>query len=118
MARDQLSQAFSALADPTRRAILARLATGDLSVGELAEPFDMSLPAISSHLKVLEQAGLIRREVEAQRRRCRLTPEGLEKARDYIEQLREFWETSFGRLDRYLADVTGGNDKRKGERDE
>jgi DNA-binding transcriptional ArsR family regulator len=97
---DQLSATFAALADPTRRAILARLALGEASVGELAEPFDISLPAISRHLKVLEKARLIARERDAQWRRCRIEPEGLKAAADWVEQYRKFWE---GRLDA-LAD--------------
>lgn len=99
---DQLSQTFSALADPTRRAILARLATGGATVGELAEPFDMSLPAVSRHLKVLTEAGLIERHTEAQWRRCELRGEGLRAAADWIECYRRFWEASFDRLDAFL----------------
>jgi len=105
MATDQMSRVFSALADPTRRAILARLASGELTVGELAEPFDMTLPAISNHLRVLEKAGLIHREIEAQRRRCSLTPVGLEEAETYISQLHEFWNKKFGHLENYLAKI-------------
>jgi DNA-binding transcriptional ArsR family regulator len=100
---DALSQTFSALADPTRRAILARLADGDATVGELAEPFDMSLPAVSRHLKVLTAAGLIERSTEAQWRRCALRGEGLRAAADWIEFYRRFWEDSFDRLDAFLA---------------
>ena len=100
---DALSQTFSALADPTRRAILARLADGDATVGELAEPFDMSLPAVSRHLKVLTQAGLIERSTEAQWRRCALRGEGLRAAADWIEFYRRFWEAQFDRLDAFLA---------------
>ena len=99
---DPLSQTFSALADPTRRAILARLALGDATVGELAEPFDMSLPAVSRHLKVLTDAGLIERHTEAQWRRCELKAEGLRAASDWIEEYRRFWETQFKRLEAYL----------------
>ena len=99
---DALSQTFSALADPTRRAILARLAVGDATVGELAEPFDMSLPAVSRHLKVLTDAGLIERRTEAQWRRCELKAEGLRAAADWIERYRGFWETQFERLEAYL----------------
>jgi DNA-binding transcriptional ArsR family regulator len=99
---DSLSQTFSALADPTRRAILARLAEGDATVGELAEPFDMSLPAVSRHLKVLTSAGLIERSTEAQWRRCTLRGEGLRNAADWIEFYRRFWEASFDRLDAFL----------------
>jgi DNA-binding transcriptional ArsR family regulator len=100
---DALSQTFSALADPTRRAILARLADGDATVGELAEPFEMSLPAVSRHLKVLTQAGLIERSTEAQWRRCALRGEGLRAAADWIEFYRRFWEESFDRLDAFLS---------------
>jgi DNA-binding transcriptional ArsR family regulator len=99
---DQLSQTFSALADPTRRAILARLATGAATVGELAEPFDMSLPAVSRHLRVLTDAGLIERHTEAQWRRCELRGEGFRAAADWIEFYRRFWEQSFDRLDAFL----------------
>jgi DNA-binding transcriptional ArsR family regulator len=99
---DTLSQTFSALADPTRRAILAKLATGALTVGELAQPFDMSLPAVSRHLKVLTDAGLIERSTEAQWRRCALRGEGLRAASDWIEFYRRFWEQQFDRLDAFL----------------
>ena len=99
---DQLSQTFSALADPTRRAILARLATGAATVGALAEPFDMSLPAVSRHLKVLTEAGLIERHTEAQWRRCELRGEGFRAASDWIEFYRRFWETQLDRLDDFL----------------
>lgn len=103
---DVLSQTFSALADPTRRAILARLANGDATVGELAEPFEMSLPAVSRHLKVLTEAGLIERSTEAQWRRCSLRGEGLRAAADWIEFYRRFWEESFKRLDAFLERTT------------
>ena len=99
---DMLSQTFSALADPTRRAILARLATGAATVGEIAEPFDMSLPAVSRHLRVLTDAGLIERHTEAQWRRCELRGEGLRAAADWIEEYRRFWEQQFDRLEAYL----------------
>ena len=99
---DRLSQTFSALADPTRRAILARLATGAATVGELAEPFDMSLPAVSRHLRVLTDAGLIERHTEAQWRRCELRGEGFRAAADWIEFYRRFWETQFDKLDAFL----------------
>ncbi len=95
---DRLSAAFSALADPTRRAILARLAQGETHVGELGKPFRVSGPAISRHLRVLENAGLIEREVDAQRRLCRLRGEGLVAAHDWVEQYRHFWEASLDRL--------------------
>jgi DNA-binding transcriptional ArsR family regulator len=101
-ATDTLSATFSALADPTRRAILARLAEGEASVGELAEPFDISLPAISRHLKVLEGAGLIAREREAQWRRCRLEPTGLKAAADWVEHYRQFWEERLDALADFL----------------
>ena len=98
----QLDATFAALADPTRRAILARLATGAATVGELAEPFDMSLPAVSRHLRVLNDAGLIQRHTEAQWRRCELRGEGFKSAADWIEFYRRFWEESFDRLDAFL----------------
>jgi DNA-binding transcriptional ArsR family regulator len=99
---DMLSQTFSALADPTRRAILAKLATGAATVGELAEPFDMSLPAVSRHLRVLTDAGLIERSTEAQWRRCTLRGEGLRAAADWMEFYRRFWGQQFDRLDAFL----------------
>jgi len=99
---DHLSQTFSALADPTRRAILARLTTGAATVGEIAEPFDMSLPAVSRHLRVLTDAGLIERHTEAQWRRCALRGEGLRAAADWIDEYRRFWEQQFSRLEAYL----------------
>ena len=103
---DMLSQTFQALADPTRRAILAKLAQseakGGATVGELAEPFDMSLPAVSRHLKVLTDAGLIERSTEAQWRRCSLRGEGLRAASDWIDFYRRFWEQQFDRLDAFL----------------
>src|SRR5271170_495784 len=100
---DHLSTTFAALADPTRRAILARLALGETSVNELAEPFAISLPAISKHLKVLERAGLISRGRDAQWRPCRLDPAPLKDAAQWLEQYRRFWEESFDRL----ADLLG-----------
>ena len=105
MSTDHLSTIFSALADPTRRAILARLAAGEASVTELAEPFEMSMPAISKHLKVLERAGLIARGREAQWRPCRLEAEPLKEAADWLESYRRFWEQSFDRLGEYLRDL-------------
>jgi DNA-binding transcriptional ArsR family regulator len=105
---DALSQTFSALADPTRRAILARLATGTATVGELAEPFDMSLPAVSKHLRVLTDAGLIERHTEAQWRRCELRGEGLRAAADWMEFYRKFWETQLDRLDAFLKRTAPG----------
>jgi DNA-binding transcriptional ArsR family regulator len=104
-APDRLSATFAALADPTRRAILARLASGESSVTELAEPFEMSLPAISRHLKVLERAGLIARGREAQWRPCRLDAGPLKNAAKWLERYRRFWEQSFDRLDDYLRDL-------------
>ena len=100
-----LSATFGALADPTRRAIIARLSKGDASVLEIAEPFDMSQPAISKHLKVLERAGLISRGRDAQRRPCRLEPRRLKQAADWIGTYRQFWEESYGRLDDYLQEL-------------
>jgi len=105
---DGLSEAFSALADPTRRAILARLAQGEASVNELAEPFEMSLQAVSKHLKVLERAGLIERHRSAQRRPCRLRPEPLEEVVSWIEQHRAIWEERFDRLDAHLRAMQAG----------
>jgi DNA-binding transcriptional ArsR family regulator len=105
MAADRLSATFSALADPTRRAILARLSLGETSVSELAEPFDISLPAISKHLKVLEQAGLIQRGREAQWRPCRLDATPLKEASGWIAEYRRFWEDGLDRLDAYLRHV-------------
>jgi DNA-binding transcriptional ArsR family regulator len=102
---DQLSSTFAALADPTRRAILARLSQGEKSVTELAEPFDMSLPAISKHLKVLERAKLIERGRNAQWRPCKLRAEPLQEASSYIDRYRRFWEESFDRLDEYLQQL-------------
>ena len=105
MTADRLSAIFSALADPTRRAILARLASGEASVTELAEPFEMSLPAVTKHLKVLEHAGLIARGRKAQWRPCRLKAAPLKDVADWIGQYRRFWEQSFDRLDAYLKEL-------------
>lgn len=102
---DQLSNTFAALADPTRRAILARLASGEASVTELAKPFDMSMPAISKHLKVLERAGLVAHGREAQWRPRRLEPTALKQVHDWVEHYRQFWEQSFDRLDAYLVQL-------------
>ena len=114
MSPDPLSTTLSALADPTRRAILARLASGEATVGELAEPFPMSLPGISKHLKVLERAGLIARSRTAQWRPCRLEAAALKEVADWVEHCRNFWEASLDRLDQYLKQVqateTGGAD--------
>ncbi|HEY0372067.1 MAG TPA: metalloregulator ArsR/SmtB family transcription factor [Thermoanaerobaculia bacterium] len=101
----RLDATFAALADPTRRALLARLASGECSVLELAEPFSMSQPAISKHLKVLERAGLISRGRDAQRRPCRIEAEPLAEANEWIERYREFWEDNFQRLDAVLEEM-------------
>jgi DNA-binding transcriptional ArsR family regulator len=111
--QDQLSSTFAALADPTRRAILARLALGETSVTELAKPFEMSLPAVSKHLKVLEQAGLISRGREAQWRPCRLDAGPLEGAGSWIEEYRRFWEQSLDRLEEYLRKIETAKTKSK-----
>ena len=103
--RDQLSATFSALADPTRRAILARLVEGEAPVKELAEPFAMSMPAVSKHLKVLERAGLIERSRHAQWRPCRLAPEPLKAVADWVEEYRGLWENRLDRLDDYLNEL-------------
>lgn len=105
MPADPLSQTFAALADPTRRAILARLCAGETSVTELAEPFDMSLPAVSKHLKVLERAGLVARSRDAQWRPCRLEAGPLKDANGWLEHYRRFWEQSFDRLEGYLDEL-------------
>ena len=102
---DHLSATFAALADPTRRAILARLASGEAPVSELAEPFKMSMPAVSKHLKVLERAGLIARGREAQWRPCRLSASPLKDVADWVDHYRSFWEQSFNRLDQYLREI-------------
>ncbi len=111
MQQDQLSATFAALADPTRRAILARLATGEASVTELAEPFKMSMPAVSKHLKVLERANLIARGREAQWRPCRLEPAPLKDIANWVEHYRKFWEQSFDRLDDYLRELKAKDKK-------
>ena len=105
MSPDRLSATFAALADPTRRAILARLATGESAVTELARPFEMSLPAVSKHLKVLERAGLVARGRNAQWRPCRLKAGPLKDVADYVEDYRRFWEERFDRLDDYLREL-------------
>jgi DNA-binding transcriptional ArsR family regulator len=114
MTQDRLSATLSALADPTRRAILARLASGEASVNELAEPFAMSLPAVSKHLKVLEKAGLISRGREAQWRPCKLEAGPLKDLNAWLENYRQFWEESFDRLDLYLQKLQkgDGNDRK------
>ena len=111
MSPDRLSATFAALADPTRRAILARLALGETAVTELAEPFAMSLPAVSKHLKVLERAGLIARGREAQWRPCRLDAKPLEQAAGWLEHYRQFWEARLDGLDGYLREI-----QRKGKK--
>src|SRR2546422_8843342 len=110
---DQLSITFAALADPTRRAILARLARGEATVTELAAPFDMSLPGISKHLKVLQRAGLIEQGRQAQWRPCRLQPEPLRNVADWVGQYRRHWEESFERLDEYLRELQGKQQQRQ-----
>jgi len=105
MSPDHLSSTFAALADPTRRAILARLASGETSVTDLARPFDMSLPAVSKHLKVLEGAGLIARGRDAQWRPCRLEAGRLREVADWVEHYRRFWEESLDKLDTYLKQL-------------
>ncbi|HXF53743.1 MAG TPA: metalloregulator ArsR/SmtB family transcription factor [Hyphomicrobiaceae bacterium] len=112
---DRLSATFSALADPTRRAILARLALGETSVSELAEPFDMSLPAVSKHLKVLERAGLITRGRAAQRRPCRLEPSALRGVDEWLESYRRLWNERLDRLDVYLRELQAKK-KRRGRK--
>lgn len=102
---DDLSPAFGALADPTRRAILARLAAGQATVTELARPFDMSMPAVSKHIKVLERAGLVSRSRDKQRRPCQIEPKRLKDVADWLERYREIWEQRFDRLDAYLQDL-------------
>lgn len=109
---DHLNATFAALADPTRRAILARLASGEASVAELAEPFAMSQPAISKHLKVLERAGLISRGLDAQRRPSRLEAKPLAEATEWLERYRQFWEASFQRLDALLDEMKTKEKKR------
>ena len=107
MHADPLSKTLAALADPTRRALLARLALGETTVTELAKPFDMSLPGISKHLRVLQRAGLIEQGRRAQWRPCRLDPEPLRNVAAWVEQYRRFWEESFDRLDDYLRELQG-----------
>jgi len=113
VATDQLSVIFGALADPTRRAILARLAEGPATVNEIAEPFDMTLPAISKHLKVLERAGLISRGREAQWRPCKLEAEPLREATEWMSHYRRFWEGSFDKLDAHLRRLLGDEGERQ-----
>jgi DNA-binding transcriptional ArsR family regulator len=113
---DQLNATFAALADPTRRAILARLANGDASVMELAEPFDMSQPAVSKHLKVLERAGLISRGRDAQRRPCKLEPKPLANVTGWLEEYRRFWEERYEQLDALLQEMKADAKKRRSKR--
>jgi DNA-binding transcriptional ArsR family regulator len=113
---DQLSSTFAALADPTRRAILARLALGECSVTELAEPFDMSMPAVSKHLRVLERAGLIARGREAQWRPCRIKAGPLKEVADWTERYRNLWEQRLDRLDTYLQQLKSKKEKRHGRK--
>ena len=117
MYSDQLSATFAALADPTRRAILARLASGEASVSELAAPFEISMPAVSKHLKVLQKAGLITQSREAQWRPCKLAPAPLKGVADWVAEYRELWEARFDRLDEYLRDLEATERKaaRKGK---
>ncbi len=118
MDTDELSATFAALADPTRRAILARLALGEATVTELAAPFDMSLPGISKHLRVLQRAGLIEQGRQAQWRPCRLKAEPLRDVADWISQYRRHWEDSFERLDAYLRDLKDQPEQREGDDDD
>ncbi|WGU39948.1 metalloregulator ArsR/SmtB family transcription factor [Phenylobacterium sp. NIBR 498073] len=115
---DPLSTTFQALADPTRRAILARLALGEASVSDLAQPFEISLPAVSRHLKVLEQAGLVSRTREAQWRPCQLNAGPLKDAAGWIEHYRRFWDGSFERMDAYLAELQANKEAKDHERDD
>ena len=115
---DRLNSTFAALADPTRRAILARLASGETSVTDLAKPFDISLPAVSKHLKVLEGAGLIARSRDAQWRPCRLQANPLKDIADWVEYYRRHWEESFDKLDRYLKELQRKNKSHEIQRKE
>jgi DNA-binding transcriptional ArsR family regulator len=116
MSHDGLNATFAALADPTRRAILSRLRTGEATVLELAKPFDMSLPAISKHLKVLERAGLISRGRDAQRRPCRIEAAPLKEATAWMERYRRFWDERFDRLDGYLQEMKRKERKHDGRK--
>ena len=113
---DQLSTTFAELADPTRRAILARLAAGECSVTDLAEPFEMSMPAVSKHLRVLERAGLIGRSREAQWRPCRIEAEPLKQVAEWTEQYRRIWETKFDNLELYLQELKQKEARHGGKR--
>jgi len=116
MTTDRLSSTFAALADPTRRAILARLALGETSVLKLAEPFEMSLPAVSKHLKVLERAGLITRTRDAQMRPCQIDARALKEADDWLEEYRRLWEERLARLDDYLKTLQAAQKQSKREK--
>ncbi|MGI8568571.1 MAG: ArsR/SmtB family transcription factor [Methylocella sp.] len=116
MSPDRLSTTLAALADPTRRAILSRLALGETSVTELAEPFEMSLPAVSKHLKVLERAGLIARGREAQWRPCRIEPAALKHVDDWLEEYRRLWDARLDRLDNYLKKLQAKEKKKHGRK--
>jgi DNA-binding transcriptional ArsR family regulator len=118
MQADPLNATFAALADPTRRAILARLALGEATVTELSAPFDMSLPGISKHLKVLQRAGLIEQSRQAQWRPCRLQPGPLREVANWVSQYRRHWEDSFERLDAYLRDLQDEQEQGKGNDDD
>ena len=116
MSPDRLSATFSALADPTRRAILARLALGEASVGELAEPFEMSMPAVSKHLRVLERAGLIAQRRDAQWRRCRIKAGPMKEVSDWTERYRQVWEERLNRLDEYVPQLKAKEKKTHGRK--
>src|SRR5687767_3142305 len=116
MATDQLSMTFAALADPTRRAILARLLSGERSVSELAEPFNMSMPAVSKHLRVLERAGLVARRKEAQWRRCRIDAGPLKEVSNWTERYRHIWEERLDRLDQYVQHMNAKKEKSYGRK--
>ncbi|MBZ5620746.1 MAG: metalloregulator ArsR/SmtB family transcription factor [Acidobacteriia bacterium] len=116
MAIDRLSTTFAALADPTRRAILARLLSGECSVGELAEPFEMSMPAVSKHLRVLERAGLIAQRRDAQWRRCRIKAGPLKEVSDWTERYRQVWEERLDRLDEYVQQLKAKEKKAHGRK--
>lgn len=111
MTVDPLSATFAALADPTRRAILARLASGETTVSELAAPFDISLPAVTKHLKVLQRAGLVKQGRQAQWRPCRIEPAPLREVTDWLEQYRQLWEQRFDRLEEYLREMQSKEEK-------
>jgi DNA-binding transcriptional ArsR family regulator len=116
MRSDRLSSTFAALADPTRRAILARLLLGECSVGELAEPFEMSMPAVSKHLRVLERAGLIAQRRDAQWRRCRINAGPLQEVSDWTERYRQVWEERLDRLDEYVQQLNAKERKTHGRK--